>query len=121
MVQSQQKYNNDCFRRYKTGNFGSEDRLDYTIIGGTVNLASRLESIAEPDDIMISHQTYALVKDIIYCEKRDKIQVKGIAYPIQTYRVVDVHEKVKEQHMVLQNDFNEVLEKMASIKSRDLG
>jgi len=95
------------------GNFGSEDRLDYTIIGGTVNLASRLESAAEPDEIMISHQTYVLVKDIVYCEKRDKINVKGIAYPIQTYRVVDVHDKIKEQHFKLHSDLNDILDKIS--------
>jgi len=95
------------------GNFGSENRLDYTIIGGTVNLASRLESAADPDELLISHQTYVLIKDVVFCEKREKITVKGIAYPIQTYRVVDVHDQVKEQHFKLHTDLNYILDKIA--------
>jgi len=75
------------------GNFGSEDRLDYTIVGGQVNLASRLESNAKPDQILISHETHALVKEKIFCEKNDNIKVKGIAYPVQTYQVIDLQEK----------------------------
>ena len=69
------------------GNFGSESRLDYTIIGGQVNLASRLESNARPSQILISHETYSLIKDKICCKKMDKISVKGIAQPVQTYEV----------------------------------
>lgn len=70
------------------GNFGSEDRLDYTIIGSGVNLASRLESAAEPEQILISYETYALVRDQIDCSKQEQINVKGFPHPVTTYAVV---------------------------------
>ena len=70
------------------GNFGSKDRLDYTIIGGEVNLASRLESNAEVGQILISHETYALIRKDILCKKKEEITVKGISHKIQTYQVI---------------------------------
>lgn len=69
------------------GNFGAENRMDYTIIGGNVNLASRLESNAKADQILISHTTQQLVEAQIDCEQLAEITVKGIATPVQTYAV----------------------------------
>lgn len=69
------------------GNFGSNNRMEYTIVGGQVNIASRLETIAEPDSIYISQSTYALIQDQTECEFVDNITVKGIHYPIEVYRL----------------------------------
>jgi class 3 adenylate cyclase len=70
------------------GNFGSEDRMDYTIIGGGVNLAARLQANAMPGGILISHETWSLVRDGIVAEEQEPMQVKGLVRPIRSYRVL---------------------------------
>ena len=77
------------------GNFGSEDRMDYTIIGGDVNLAATRNRVPA-ERILISYETHAHVKDVVYCEEYGNIEVKGIAYPVATYRVVDLYENLAE-------------------------
>ncbi len=87
------------------GNFGSEERLDYTIIGGQVNLASRLESAAETDQILISGETHSLIKDEIACERKGEIRVKGIARPVQTFQIIDTREKLGRRPVRIREDF----------------
>ncbi|MBX3732173.1 MAG: response regulator [Verrucomicrobiae bacterium] len=70
------------------GNFGSEERMSYTIIGNQVNLASRLQSAAQPGEILLVHETWLLVKDKFECVPKEPIFVKGFEHPIQTYAVI---------------------------------
>lgn len=85
------------------GNFGSENRMDYTIIGGQVNVAARLEAAAEPGTILISHQTHALVKDVFDCESIGQIQVKGIAEPIGAYKVASKGDTGEVREIIREN------------------
>lgn len=71
------------------GNFGSENRLDYTVIGAGVNMAARLESAASSGSILLSFDTYNLVKDKISCKESERIKLKGISNPVRTYEVIE--------------------------------
>ncbi len=72
------------------GNFGSADRMDYTIIGAEANLAARLESIAEPGGIVLSYETYALVEDKIEGTPLKPIKLKGISRQVIPYKVTNI-------------------------------
>jgi hypothetical protein len=78
--------------------------MDYTIVGGAVNTASRLESAATPGEILISYETFAHVKNAIQCEEDDTIKVKGIAYPVATYKVLDSYQNLGRERRHLREN-----------------
>jgi class 3 adenylate cyclase len=83
------------------GNFGSADRMDYTIIGAEANLAARLQSIAEPGRIVISYESYALVRDIISAHPLPAITMKGISREVIPYSVDAISDSSAEKSDVI--------------------
>src|SRR6202165_5229937 len=79
------------------GNFGSSDRMDYTIIGAEANLAARLQSIAEPGGIVISYETFALVSDVITAHALPPITMKGISREVVPYSVDSIVDESGEK------------------------
>jgi hypothetical protein len=69
------------------GNFGSDERMDYTIIGNEVNLTARLQSHVAPGGILLAHETYALVKNEIRAEPQEATRLKGLRDPVHAYKV----------------------------------
>lgn len=69
------------------GNIGSEKRMDYTVIGDTVNVADRIQSAASGGEILISTLTYKEVSDTFTCRKLPPITVKGRQKPIHIFKV----------------------------------
>ena len=69
------------------GNFGSEHRLEYTVLGGPVNLASRLQNAAEPNTILIADSTHVLIGDVADTTPKGEITPKGFVRPVAYYRL----------------------------------
>lgn len=70
------------------GNFGSDDRLDYTVLGKTVNLAARLESNARPGSILVSNETYKVTKDLFDFDDGHSYNLKGLQAQVKAYEVI---------------------------------
>jgi adenylate cyclase len=86
------------------GNFGSPDRMDYTIIGDEVNLAARLQAHAQAGGILISQKTYSLVKNTVLTEEQLAISVKGFARPVRTHKVIGIYDDLVEQGRIIRRE-----------------
>ena len=69
------------------GNFGSNDRMDYTILGAEANLAARLQSIARAGSIVMSYETYALVSNMVSARRLPPTMMKGLSREVVPYEV----------------------------------
>jgi predicted ATPase/class 3 adenylate cyclase len=74
------------------GAIGDDLRMDYTAIGDTTNLASRMESLSDPGAIMVSKKTYKIAKDFFEFEPMGKAQVKGKEEPQKIYQLIKAGE-----------------------------
>lgn len=100
------------------GNFGSADRMDYTIIGNMVNMTARLQSHAEIDSILIGHETYSLVKDVVATAKHSPITVKGFAEPLNCYKVLGLYDDLVREGQVIREE-QEGFKFMLDLKKQD--
>ncbi len=89
------------------GNFGSADRMDYTIIGAEANLAARLEQIAEPGGIVMSYETYAHVEDDVRARPLAPISLKGISREVIPYVVEGIHDEATDAAPGVINEYAE--------------
>ncbi|MCC5888680.1 MAG: adenylate/guanylate cyclase domain-containing protein [Gammaproteobacteria bacterium] len=75
------------------GSFGKAARMEYTVIGATVNAASRLESAAVPGQVLLSRNTWLLLgREVRQCRRLGPIMAKGFAQPIEVFEYVSATE-----------------------------
>ena len=76
-------------------------------------MASRFETAAEPDTILVSHETYSLIKDEIDCEYVSELSLKGIGKPVKAYKVLGEKDKKRRVNLIAVNEEGLKIKSMA--------
>ena len=76
-----------------SGNIGSQDKMEYTVIGDTVNLAANLNSLANPGEIIITKSVYENLEDIITVKPLSPQHIKGKTKPVETFKLLSIKDK----------------------------
>ncbi|MFW2076737.1 adenylate/guanylate cyclase domain-containing protein [Acinetobacter sp. ULE_I010] len=80
------------------GNYGAVHRMAYTIVGRDANLAARLQYAAEIDEILISDETYKLIKNDFLCAPKAPIELKGIQGKVRTWQVMERYSATRNEN-----------------------
>ena len=89
------------------GNFGSVQRVDYTVLGSTVNLASRLESICQPRKILVAPETKTLLEKEFKFEAQEAVELKGFNKPVVPFEYVDLKKTASPE--ILKGDVVDII------------
>ena len=76
-----------------SGNIGSSNKMEYTVIGDSVNVASHLNALAKPGEIILSKSVYVILGGIVKVEALSPQYIKGKTEPIETFKVLSIKEK----------------------------
>jgi adenylate cyclase len=102
-----------------SGNIGSKNRLEYAIIGDTINLASRLCDIAKPDKILISEDIYRNLKDKIKSTKLPNQKIKGKKKKIDIYVLNSYKDPKTDKWIILEKEEN-ILKEYLTFPFKDM-
>ena len=103
------------------GNFGSDQRLTYTIIGSEVNVAQRLEASAQPGGILMSYETYAHAQDLIEVEQLNSISMKGVKREIKVFSVlnkISQGNNIKESSHKIKNVPERIADRLDALETK---
>jgi adenylate cyclase len=94
------------------GNFGSVQRIDYTVLGSPVNLAARLEAACSPQEILVSPETKNLVEAVFELKEKKPLKLKGFEDSIKPYQLIINDKKEKRvAHSLHSSDTLDVIVK----------
>lgn len=79
--------------RVVSGNIGSQAKMEYTVIGDTVNLASRLSGLAAPGEVLVTEAVYHHLRHLITAAPAGTRGIRGKTAPVETFRITSIEQR----------------------------